>query len=73
MTYLLVPASVLTLWLYAHYRDVTWGRAVATWREGSVLRTGNPYSTPPRSLTWHEPLPSEDVFADAEGIDDAYP
>ena len=52
--HLLIPASVGVLWAYAHVRNLSVNPMIATWREGKVVRTGNPYTSPNPVPRWLE-------------------
>jgi hypothetical protein len=47
-TRMFVPMVIAGIWAYAHFERVRPQQITSMWREGNVMRVGNPYTTPIR-------------------------
>jgi hypothetical protein len=74
---LLIPAVVGGLWAYAHLKNTTSRTMTMTWREGNVMRTGNPFTAPVTPVILGSddrmPKPTAPVITNADADSDVLP
>ena len=71
-----VPAVIAGIWGYAHFESIRPQKLTSFWREGNVVRIGNPYTAPvpprPRGAIGSAVDDVEDVDVDDVNASEAW-